>query len=135
MKKSRNWNNPKARLTNFFSPLAFSQVFSTPATAYLSKSVLKCVAYSQLYEFWFGSLDFFNVVHEIIFKSTFIHYMIKIVVFHPSTKVCSRIFWKGKHFILIIFYTVMRKVVLWYFFTGETSQKIHNSTFQVKISV
>ena len=36
--------------------------------------------------------------------------------------------------ILAIFYTksFTRKVVLWYFFTSE---KLHNSTFQVKISV
>ena len=27
------------------------------------------------------------------------------------------------------------KVVLWCFFSSETSEKIHNSTFQVKISV
>ena len=39
--------------------------------------------------------------------------------------------------ILVIFYTeiLTRKVVLWCFFTSETSEKIHNSTFRVKISV
>ena len=38
---------------------------------------------------------------------------------------------------LVIFYTeiLMRKVVLWSFFMSETSEKVHNSTFQVKISV
>ena len=38
-------------------------------------------------------------------------------------------------YILLIFYTeiLMRKVVLWCYFTSETSKKIHNSTFQVKI--
>ena len=36
---------------------------------------------------------------------------------------------------VVIFYTAMRKVVLWYFFTSETSEKIHNSSFRVKISV
>ena len=36
----------------------------------------------------------------------------------------------------VIYFSIMRKVVLWYFFTSETSEKIHNySTFQVKISV
>ena len=37
----------------------------------------------------------------------------------------------------VIFYTeiLIGKVVLWCFFTSETSEKIHNSTFQVKISV
>ena len=36
--------------------------------------------------------------------------------------------------VIVIFYTeiLMRKVVLWYFFTSETSKKIHKSTFQVK---
>ena len=36
--------------------------------------------------------------------------------------------------VIVIFYTeiFMRKVVLWYFFTSE---KIHNSTFRVKLSV
>ena len=40
-------------------------------------------------------------------------------------------------FKLVIFYTeiLTRKVVLWSFFTSETSEKIHKSTFQVKISV
>ena len=34
---------------------------------------------------------------------------------------------------IVIFYTEMRrKVVLWCFFGSETSEKIHNSTFQVK---
>ena len=38
---------------------------------------------------------------------------------------------------IVIFYTeiLTRKVVLWCFFTNETSEKIHNSTFLVKISV
>ena len=38
---------------------------------------------------------------------------------------------------IVIFYTeiLTRKVVLWCFFSSETSEKIHNSTFQVKISV
>ena len=38
---------------------------------------------------------------------------------------------------IVIFYTeiLTRKVVLWYFFMSETSEKIHNSTFRVKISV
>ena len=37
---------------------------------------------------------------------------------------------------IVIFYTEMtRKVVLLYFVTSETGDKIHNSTFQVKISV
>ena len=35
---------------------------------------------------------------------------------------------------IVIFYTeiLTRKVVLWCFFMSETSEKIHNSTFQVK---
>ena len=39
--------------------------------------------------------------------------------------------------VIVIFYTeiLTRKVVLWCFFSSETSEKIHNSTFQVKISV
>ena len=43
----------------------------------------------------------------------------------------------GNFSISVIFYTeiLTRKVVLWCFFMGETSEKIHNSTFQVKISV
>ena len=38
---------------------------------------------------------------------------------------------------IVIFYTeiLTGKVVLWCFFMSETSEKIHNSTFQVKISV
>ena len=50
---------------------------------------------------------------------------------------------KSKYFVtigsteIVIFYTeiLTRKVVLWYFFMSETSEKIRNSTFQVKISV
>ena len=33
------------------------------------------------------------------------------------------------------FWKLMRKVVLWCFFTSEMREKIHNSTFWVKISV
>ena len=38
---------------------------------------------------------------------------------------------------IVIFYTeiLTRKVVLWSFFKSETCEKIHNSTFRVKISV
>ena len=38
---------------------------------------------------------------------------------------------------IVIFYTeiLTEKVALWCFFSSETSEKIHNSTFQVKISV
>ena len=38
---------------------------------------------------------------------------------------------------IAIFYTeiLVAKVVLWCFFSSETSDKIHNSTFLVKISV
>ena len=38
---------------------------------------------------------------------------------------------------IVIFYTeiLAGKVILWCFFSSETSEKIHNSTFQVKISV
>ena len=38
---------------------------------------------------------------------------------------------------IVIFYTdiLIGKVVLWCFFSSEMSEKIHNSTFQVKISV
>ena len=38
---------------------------------------------------------------------------------------------------IVIFYTeiLTGKVVLWCFFPSETSEKIHNSTFLVKISV
>ena len=38
---------------------------------------------------------------------------------------------------IVIFYTeiLIGKVVLWCFFSSETSEKIHKSTFQVKISV
>ena len=38
---------------------------------------------------------------------------------------------------IVIFYTEILtiKVVLWSFFMNETSEKSHNSTFQVKISV
>ena len=36
---------------------------------------------------------------------------------------------------IVIFYTLMKKVVLWCFFTSETSEKIHKSTFLIKISV
>ena len=38
---------------------------------------------------------------------------------------------------IVIFYTdiLTKKVVLWSFFTDETSEKSHNSTFRVKISV
>ena len=38
---------------------------------------------------------------------------------------------------IVIFYTeiLTGKVVLWCFFTSETSEKIHNSTFLVNISV
>ena len=38
---------------------------------------------------------------------------------------------------IVIFYTeiLTGKVVLWCFFSSEMSEKIHNSTFQVKISV
>ena len=38
---------------------------------------------------------------------------------------------------IVIFYTeiLTGKVVLWCFFTSVTSEKIHNSTFLVKISV
>ena len=38
---------------------------------------------------------------------------------------------------IVIFYTEILngKVVLWCFFTSETSEKIHNSTFLVNISV
>ena len=41
------------------------------------------------------------------------------------------------HKYIVIFYTeiLTGKVVLWCFFSSETSEKIHNSTFQVKISV
>ena len=40
-------------------------------------------------------------------------------------------------FEIVFFYTdiLIGKVVLWLFFSSETSEKIHNSTFQVKISV
>ena len=45
----------------------------------------------------------------------------------------SRIFYTK----IVIFYTeiLTGKVVLWCFFSSETNEKIHNSTFQVKISV
>ena len=38
---------------------------------------------------------------------------------------------------IVIFYTeiLTRKVLLWSFFTSEMSEKIHNSTLQVKILV
>ena len=38
---------------------------------------------------------------------------------------------------IVIFYTetLTGKVILWSFFSSETSEKIHNSTFQVKFSV
>ena len=38
---------------------------------------------------------------------------------------------------IVIFYTeiLTGKVVLWCFFTSETSEKIHKSTFEGKISV
>ena len=38
---------------------------------------------------------------------------------------------------IVIFYTeiLTGKVVLWCFFTSETSEKIHKSTFEDKISV
>ena len=38
---------------------------------------------------------------------------------------------------IVIVYTeiLTRKVVLWCLFTSEASEKFHNSTFQVKISV
>ena len=38
---------------------------------------------------------------------------------------------------MVIFYTEIftGKVVLWCFFSSEMSEKIHNSTFQVKISI
>ena len=38
---------------------------------------------------------------------------------------------------MVILYTeiLTEKVVLWCFFSSETSEKIHNSTFQVKLSV
>ena len=38
---------------------------------------------------------------------------------------------------IVIFYTeiLTGKVVLWCFFLSETSEKIHNLSFQVKISV
>ena len=37
---------------------------------------------------------------------------------------------------IVIFYTeiLSGKVILWCFFSSETSEKIHNSTFHVKIS-
>ena len=39
--------------------------------------------------------------------------------------------------VIVIFYTeiLTRKVVLWCFFMSETSERIHSSTFRVKISV
>ena len=42
--------------------------------------------------------------------------------------------WKQK---IIIFYTeiLTGKVVMWCFFMSKTSEKIHNSTFLVEISV
>ena len=42
-----------------------------------------------------------------------------------------------QNYTIVIFYTeiLTGKVVLWCFFSSETSEKIHNSTFQVKISV
>ena len=41
------------------------------------------------------------------------------------------------HLKIVIFYTEIMtgKVVLWCFFSSKMSEKIHNSTFQVKISV
>ena len=41
------------------------------------------------------------------------------------------------HLQIVIFYTeiLKRKVVLWSFFTSETSEESHNSTFWIKISV
>ena len=46
---------------------------------------------------------------------------------------CTIHFWST----IVIFYTeiLSEKVVLWCFFWSETSEKIHNSTFQAKISV
>ena len=46
-------------------------------------------------------------------------------------------FWTTAQGEIVIFYTeiLTGKVVLWCFFSSETSEKIHNSTFQVKISV
>ena len=49
----------------------------------------------------------------------------------------KRSVWKFHKKKIVIFYTeiLTGKVVLWRFFPSKTSEKIHNSTFQVKISV
>ena len=62
--------------------------------------------------------------------------MILIVTDHSGTR--NRVF-GGNHNqpTIVIFYTeiLTGKVVLWSFFLSETSEKIYNSTFLVKISV
>ena len=49
----------------------------------------------------------------------------------------SRIIVVARKHEIVIFYTeiLTGKFVLWCFFSSETSEKIHNSTFPVKISV
>ena len=67
-----------------------------------------------------------NIIFPAIFISlTFMYTLRRLKYFHHH---CVGI---------VIFYTeiLTGKVVLWCFFTSETSEKIHNSTFLVKISV
>ena len=62
-----------------------------------------------------------------------------IVVLHPkSYSHAKKFLYLGSTNIeIVIFYAdiLSGKIVLWCFFLSETSEKIHNSTFQVKISV
>ena len=94
--------------------------------------------------FWLEKLNcgFFYSFHS--WKNTrkqlFLHDVKKKTHVKPSSRFLIHSFLNIsliKWVAIVIFYTeiLMIKVVLWCFFMSETSEKIHNSTFRVKISV
>ena len=90
--------------------------------------------YSYLYNFC-QSIDCWLIIfvhHEIL------HFSQCLLKWFNACVQSVKSIWKikiGK--LIVIFYSeiLTRKVVLWCFFMSETSEKIHNSTFRVKISV
>ena len=80
-------------------------------------------------------LKLFTALEKEMAQKAFIIYTYEIVKkYKPITTIYFQLTMER---LLFIFYTeiLTGKVVLWCFFWSETSEKIHNSTFQVKISV
>ena len=81
------------------------------------------------------SYDMITVTPKTQFCEPLFSEILDSIEFYAKTKLNFLVY--HTHWVIVIFYTeiLTGKVVLWCFFSSETSEKIHNSTFQVKISV